>query len=524
MENKQIIWIIGIITVLIFAGIAYAEDTTTFGQLKTGDTVWYNGQETKVSATVPAVTNPDRIYVYLETGGDPIVGNKNDRIVSQTLTKTAPPAAPSTTTAGGTTTPTLTYQPVDQLKTGDKIMYMGQERTITKIEPGLEASEVKITFDNGQTQAMAKTGNAQVVTAPPTTGSTTPPAGETTGTINFPDQYTTGVGSQTSPAGFPEGGTTGVKTPAAQPLPQRQWPRATAEEYEAYEDQEREWIGQGKKDYPNFEGWLKNKRSQDYDAWKAGTQKETTTYEDFYSAGVFISQFLAAYDQYRGLSRFGSLFFTGDAWETYREKVNQAFCDTILLGGTQCWTSRICDVDFYKMMPKNVFAGRTPSGQAVATATIQGEKSLPIAAVDEQGNPIDMRVYKVTYAIRNPYDAQEIKYNVQFRTDDGYTFDWYDEKQTLAPGTNAQKTEDRPLIDYGRRDYAKVCLTFNPGITDYRNYHGRITREWCTDITQYQGTATRPYPAAADDTTVTPDPNAGQPPTVPTIPDRREGF
>ena len=249
----------------------------------------------------------------------------------------------------------------------------------------------------------------------------------------------------------------------------------------------------------------------------------------YYSRGVGGTvTFLAAYDQYSGFARLGSLFMTSDMWEKHRENVNRAFCDTILLGGTQCWISRICDTQLYRNMPSSVFAGRTPSGQMVATASIQGEKSLPIAAVDEQGMPVDMRKYKVTYAIRNPYDEQKIKYNIQFRTEDGNTYNWYNEWQSLSPGTyagtSAKIAEDTPLLDYGTKDYKTVCIIFSPAIVDYHTYAGRRIKEWCSDVVQYMGTATRPYPEAADDTTVTPDPNAGQPPTVTTVPTGRPGF
>jgi len=258
-----------------------------------------------------------------------------------------------------------------------------------------------------------------------------------------------------------------------------------------------------------------------------GTQTGPSPYTvRYYTRGA--ATFLAAYDQYPGFARFGSLFMTSDMWERHRENVNRAFCDTILLGGTQCWTSRICDTRLYRNMPSSVFAGRTPSGQRVATASIQGEKSLPIAAVDEQGMPVDKRKYKVTYAIRNPYEEQDIKYNIQFRTDDGNTYNWYTEWQSLSPGTyagtSATIAEDTPLLDYGTKDYKTVCIIFSPAIVDYHTFAGRKIKEWCSDIVQYMGTATRPYPDAADDTTVTPDPNAGQPPTVTTVPTGRPGF
>ena len=225
---------------------------------------------------------------------------------------------------------------------------------------------------------------------------------------------------------------------------------------------------------------------------------------------TFLSQFLTAYDQYRGFSRFSSLFFTSEAWERHREKVNQIFCDTIILGGTQCWTSRICDTQLYPLVQRGTFSGRTPSGERQATATIQGEKSLPIQAVDNFGNPTMLRLYKITYAINNPYEAQELKYNIQFRTEDGYKINWFPDYQT----TPASRTEASPLMQYGKNDYSAVCLIFHPSLIDYKsNWHGRRIREWCTPIIQYIGTATKPYPTASNtpEETTTPSAPAGLP-------------
>jgi uncharacterized protein YnzC (UPF0291/DUF896 family) len=218
-----------------------------------------------------------------------------------------------------------------------------------------------------------------------------------------------------------------------------------------------------------------------------------------------IGRFLAVYDQYRGFSRFSSLFLTDEVWERHREKVNQAFCDTILLGGTQCWTSRICDTQLYPLVPRGTFSGRTPSGERQATATIQGEKSLTIQGVDDFGNPTTLRLYKITYAINNPYDDQKLKYNIQFRKEDGYKINWFDDYQP----TPAARTEASPLVEYGKNDYSAVCLVFNPSLVDYRsNWHGRRIREWCTPIVQYVGTATKPYPTSSNTTDTTTKPTA----------------
>jgi len=251
----------------------------------------------------------------------------------------------------------------------------------------------------------------------------------------------------------------------------------------------------GKTDKLTYDEWSHWQQTQYIKA--AEKRTPVTAQEILYG----VTRFLAYYDQYSGFARFGSLFFTNEQWEQRREKINQLFCDTILLGGTQCWTSRICDTQLYPLVPRSVFAGRTPSGERQATASIQAEKSLPILAVDDTGKQITLRLYKITYAINNPYEEQELKYNVQLRTADEYKINWFSEHKN-APG---QRTEANPLLEYGRNDYIEACLVFTPAIIDYQNYHGRRTREWCTPIIEYTGTATKPYPTASDEPETTPE-------------------
>ncbi|MBW2969343.1 hypothetical protein KY314_04510, partial [Candidatus Woesearchaeota archaeon] len=117
------------------------------------------------------------------------------------------------------------------------------------------------------------------------------------------------------------------------------------------------------------------------------------------------------------------------------------------------------------------------------------------------------------YAINNPNIEQELKYNIQFRTDEGYKINWFPDYQQ-APD---YRREDNPIIEYGRNDYSEVCLIFHPSITDYgANWHGRTIREWCTDIVPYEGTATKPYPTSEDTTEIDPEKPETEAPEVET--------
>jgi len=473
--------------IVLLAGISYANNT--LADLKQGDTIVYLEQTYTVQAantksdgkTEITLTNGDKIIARSGTSLSDIAtkGESYAQYVSSPPSPTPQPASSQTPTpapAAETPAPQTANKPAKELKVGDTIKLEGNtEKTITTIKYNAQWGSYQIKFTDGTTESIYEEISIPVIT--PTTAETTP-----------------------------------TPTPITQPTPTPEYTSKLANKQPVRPGDMTPEIEELEKKRQALEDWKRKSANED-----SGTP---------FQPGIFIAQFLASYDQYRGFARFGSLFFTDESWEAYREKVNQAFCDTILLGGTQCWTSRICDTQLYPIMPRSVFSGRTPSGQRVAVATIQGEKSLPIAAVDKQGNPIDMRLYKVTYAINNPYDQQEIKYNVQFRTDGGNTINWYPEQQTLGPGSSAAITEASPILEYGRKNYNTVCLTFNPGITDYAYWHGKTIHEWCSPVIQYEGTATKPYPEATNDPETTPEEPATstEPPILPAGTSMREDF
>lgn len=486
MKNRTIpiFGILFIITIVLLAINAYAETIdTAANSLQAGDKIMFGGQERIIKTVGPGI-GANEIKITFESG--------EQRTVSKTAifpkVVTAPPAPTPTPTpvqpAAGTTpaptpTPTpapqTTNKPADELKSGDKIMYEGREQEVAAVDYSPITNSYEIKFKSGK-------------------------------------KATEFAGTQ-----FP------IVTPAQKP--------ATDSSTERYATEPPIYTSRLIDQQPvrpmdmNPDIYKLEKKRQALEEWKRKRANEAAPTGEPFKPGIFVAQFLSSYDRYRGLAKLGSLFFTGDNWEEYRSQINQVFCDTILLGGTKCITSRICDTQLYAIMPRNVFTGRTPSGERLAVAEIQGEKSLPIAAVDEQGNPYDMRLYKTTFAITNPNPQITITYNIQFRTDNGDIFNWHPEMQALSPGSTGYATEQNPILEYGKRDYTKVCLVFNPGIVDYNaNWHGKTVKEWCSPIIQYIGTATKPYPTATDSPSTTPPDDPTLPPVIPAGPNRREGF
>lgn len=379
------------------------------------------------------------------------------------------------------------------LKPGDVVTYEGKTRTVIYVDP-LEEGRMRVYFEDDSTFSADRETKINKVPPAPTQA-----------------YYYTEEGM---PIYAPAPTTTPTQSYYAEGVPIIPGPKEplTKEQYEQYEligkPGWREYMRwkyhtEEGKSHPevDYDDWIKEGLSRGYSRWE---EKQKTTPMTASELIHGITTFMATYEQYRGFARFGSLFFTGEGWENYRAKVNQIFCDTILLGGTKCWTSRICDTQLYAAKPSSVFAGRTPSGERQATASIQAEKSLPIQGIADE-TPTMLRLYKITYAINNPFTDQALKYNIQFRSEEGYTFNWFSDYQN-APD---QRTEANPLIEYGKHEYTHVCLIFHPGIMDYReNWHGRTIREWCTPIIEYIGTATKPYPTASNETQATATPSS----------------
>ncbi len=204
----------------------------------------------------------------------------------------------------------------------------------------------------------------------------------------------------------------------------------------------------------------------------------------FINAVEFLTQFLRYYSLYSGLAAYGSLFFNKDNLEERRAKVEKEFCDTILLGGTQCWTSKLCQQYIDSAPGEGVLVTEDVGGAFRAVAHVEGEKSLPIET--PKGS---QWVYKVNYYISN--NDEQRKFNVKF-TGDKTTF-WYaqeDPKRNLKPGEASSRASTNPILKASSSNYKEVCLVFIPTMS---SFNGRRVDELCSAFSQYRGEATEPY-------------------------------
>jgi hypothetical protein len=195
--------------------------------------------------------------------------------------------------------------------------------------------------------------------------------------------------------------------------------------------------------------------------------------------------------QYAGMAGWSSLFFEEEFLEDWRTTVNEFFCKTIILGGIDCWASKICG-RYADITPSRggVLFSSPVGGAPQAVAHIEGKKSLPIPHGSET-----IRVYTVTFGITNTLD-KTMTYNVQFKGP-ARTANWWGESRSLNEGGTASALGGSALIKTSRHQYGEVCLEFSPHI---RSFDGREIDRVCNSFVQHAGGASAPYGAEANET------------------------
>jgi len=198
----------------------------------------------------------------------------------------------------------------------------------------------------------------------------------------------------------------------------------------------------------------------------------------------FLSTFAKHYQQYSGLAGWSSLVFNEEDLQEWRDKVNDFFCKTIVLGGIDCWKSKICG-KYYDIQPaRNGILYTSPvSGALRAAAHIEGQRSLPISTPNET-----YWVYTITFSIANP-EEEGMSYNVRFGGSQR-SVTWWPQAQPLGKGETASAIGASALMKLSRHDYTGVCLEFNPSI---EAYGGKKISSLCNSIVMHAGGATTPY-------------------------------
>jgi len=210
--------------------------------------------------------------------------------------------------------------------------------------------------------------------------------------------------------------------------------------------------------------------------------------------------YLDAYDDYSGINVYSSLFFEEDWLAKRREMAADYFCEkTLLLGGKECWKSKICESYYYQHDPpagRNILVAQPTVAGYMPAASIQGERSLPMS-YKEGSKTKTGYIYKITYSISNPHRGV-LTYHVKL-VGDAKTFESSPMTVERSNPPESYQRIDRlgndPLITESENDYHTVCLTFTPRI---RTIHANRYSEICAPIIQYEGAATKPYTGEAE--------------------------
>ncbi len=200
-----------------------------------------------------------------------------------------------------------------------------------------------------------------------------------------------------------------------------------------------------------------------------------------------ISEFLK--QEYPGIAGLGGMLVGAvPALADWKAAVDEAFCDTIILGGKSCWVQKICESSSdYPGGDGTLVDSQWGNNTLEITfyAHVEGQRSQPIVSVNPDGTTKTEYLYKITYSIRNPQKKENNAYQMRFFYPGG-SYDWFPDWQPLPKGTAITATGGSAIVSYSTRMYTRVCLIFQKSV----EVSGQSTLQVCNNIVQYGGGAT----------------------------------
>lgn len=200
-----------------------------------------------------------------------------------------------------------------------------------------------------------------------------------------------------------------------------------------------------------------------------------------------LSGIVKAYNEYSGLGQFSSLFISDKDIAKRRQEAEDMFCNTVPLGGTQCWTSKICKSKIDPTAGGTSVVAQTATGEPRGAARVTVDKSPPAQYFNQTTGTMQTQfLYRTSYFIQNPTDSN-LTYNIIFYATDGTTYRAFDLDKQIRSGASESRMRSTSVARYSDKDYRKACLTFKPGI---KKWDGGLARELCTSVASYAGEAT----------------------------------
>jgi hypothetical protein len=245
----------------------------------------------------------------------------------------------------------------------------------------------------------------------------------------------------------------------------------------------------------------KNKDALQRQAKERNKLTKEPEFGGFASVIAFLGNIIQAYNEYKGIAAFSSLFIDDEELAERRAEVNERFCKTVILGGTQCWASKVCESKIKAKPGDGTLVGREPVGPSGLTvplpvAHVEAERSLPIEIPNAQGVIVPHWLYRWTYYLRNPMQ-DNLRYNIVF-SGPGGQYSWWPSPQELASGASAGIAGSAAIPVMSNKDYRQICITLSPRVP---GYDGKRVDEVCNTIVEYGGGATAPYPPPPNATT-----------------------
>jgi hypothetical protein len=201
------------------------------------------------------------------------------------------------------------------------------------------------------------------------------------------------------------------------------------------------------------------------------------------------------HQEYPGIAGLGGMLIGAvPALQDWSNTVNTFFCDTIVLGGKDCWVQKICEASSdYPGGDGTLVDSKWGNNTLEITfyAHVEGQRSSPVESVNPDGTKKTEYLYKVTFAIRNPQKKDANAYQLRFFYPGG-SYDWFPGWQPLHKGDYIVQSGAGALVAYSTKQYTLVCLVFQNSV----EVNGQSTRQVCNTIAQYGGGPTA-YPGAA---------------------------
>jgi hypothetical protein len=211
--------------------------------------------------------------------------------------------------------------------------------------------------------------------------------------------------------------------------------------------------------------------SEAYDKWFKEKYPQYKRYLGFLPSIASLQYYYAAYS---GMSGWSALIFDEEYLQEWRDRINDFFCKTVVLGGIDCWSSKICARYFKLDAPREgvLYTQVSVTREPRPFAHVEGEKSLPI----KTGTTTFTYIYKVTFGISNPKKEDSISYRVELRGPGGGEV--IHGPAALGKGQIASALGAEAIVRESSADYTEACLFFD----SIRTFEGGSRSSLCNNL------------------------------------------